>query len=409
MSTRLTILLGVLLLVGLGAWGVHWFLANHERHSREIRSEVSPQARRNPYLAAERFLDRLGVECESVSGRDRLLQPPPESGLLLINNLGPSLPLEREQELLGWIRRGGHLVVVPGQEWDEELESGGNHLLDALGVQLLVVPLTGDERESIEGAVERQAESEQAVPVRFQVPGARQRVAVDFDRDRILIDRDGQADWGGAGEELGYLLQFEMGRGRLTVLSDDRFLTNDAIDRLDHALFLAQLAQGYDKAWLLYSSKMPSLIRLLWNSAPQLLVGGLVLLLLLLWSMGMRTGPLLCRGWTPRRNLMEHLDAAARYAWRMDGARLMCVTSQQGLEQAWRRRHLILGRMNQRQRCEWIAARAGLTPGEVETALYGRPSGEKEFTDVSAVQQRLAARLRSQRGHDNEQRGSAAG
>jgi len=397
-STRLSILLGGLLLVGLAAWGLHWFLTNHERHSREIRTEVSPQARRNPYLAAERFLSRLGVVCESVSGRDRLLQPPEEPGLLLVNNLGPSLPPGREKDLLRWVRQGGHLVVIPRQEWDAELETSGNHLLDEFGVRLLVVQLTADEEEITEDAIDGESESEPAVPVTLQIPGSQQPVEVDFNRNRILIDHDSQADWSGAEEELGYMLQFELGQGRLTVLSDDRFFTNDAIDRWDHAFFLAQLAEGHDRAWLLYSSKMPSLLRLLWHSAPQLLVCCLVLLLLIVWRMGLRSGPLLRSSSASRRSLMEHLDAAAGYAWRTDGARQMYTASQRALEQAWRRRHLILDRMDRKRCCDWIAARVGLTPGEVETALYGGYSSEQEFIKVSAVQQRLAVQLRSERG-----------
>ena len=96
MRIRTRMLLIGMLLAGLAGWGVYWFLANHERHSMEIRTEVSPQARRNPFLAAEHFLSRLGIDSQSVSGRDHLLNPPPHPGLLLVNNLGPSLPPERE-------------------------------------------------------------------------------------------------------------------------------------------------------------------------------------------------------------------------------------------------------------------------------------------------------------------------
>lgn len=398
MSTRLTILISGLLLVGLAAWGGYWFLANHERHTREIRAELSPEARRNPYLAAERFLSRLGVACESVSGRDRLLQPPKEPGLLLVNNLGPSLPPEREKELLTWIRQGGHLVVIPRHGWDEELETSGNHLLDELGVRLLVVELTEDEEEITGIAGGGELNSEEVVPVTIEMPGLQQSVEIDFNRNRILVDRAGRADWGGAGEELGYLLQFKLGQGLLTVLSDDRFFTNDAIGRWDHALFLAQLAQGHEHAWLLYSSKMPSLVRLLWRHAPQLLLCCLVLLVLFVWRLGLRAGPLLGCTSTSRRSLMEHLDAAAGYAWRTDRARRMCAASQQALEQTWRRRHLALDRMDRKARCDWIAGRIGLTPGEVETALYGGYTGEQEFIILSAVQQKLAVRLRSERG-----------
>ena len=57
---------------------VSWFLENFERRSLEIDSGYSQAARRNPFLAAERFLARLDIGVESRSGRDRVggLAPP---------------------------------------------------------------------------------------------------------------------------------------------------------------------------------------------------------------------------------------------------------------------------------------------------------------------------------------------
>jgi len=389
------IILGVLL-AGLAGWGVHWFLTHHERHSKDIRTGISPQARRNPFLAAEHFLTRLGVESESISGRDQLLNPPPEPGLLLVNNLGPSLPPEREQALLNWVRQGGHLVVTPDQVWDEEKETAGNSLLDALGVRLLSLEVE-DEGEEPTG-VEKSDQSGEKTAVSIELPGYRQPLQIAFDPDLILVDRSGLSDGGSRAEEDGYLLRYPIGQGRLTVLSDHGIFSNDEIGEVDHALFLAVLAEGQERAWLLYSSNMPSLLRLLWQNAPQLLISCLLLFSLILWRMMLRTGPLIGKKREHRRNLMEHLDAAAGYAWRTDRARRMFDATQRALEQNWRKRHLALGRLDRRARCEWIAERAGLATDEVEMALYGDYSGEQEFMGVSAVQQRLTEILWKDRG-----------
>jgi hypothetical protein len=79
------------LLMGLMGWGVYWLVANHERHYREIRVGVSAEARRNPFLAAERFLRGVGLESESVPSREYLLRPPETTGVLLVNRLSPNL------------------------------------------------------------------------------------------------------------------------------------------------------------------------------------------------------------------------------------------------------------------------------------------------------------------------------
>lgn len=389
------LILGVLL-TGLAGWGVHWFLTHHERHSKDIRTGVSPQARRNPFLAAEHFLSRLDIDSKSISGRDQLLNPPREPGLLLVNNLGPSLPPEREEDLLNWVRQGGHLVVTPGQVWDEEKETVGNNLLDALGVRLLSLEVENEGEEPT--GVEENDQSGEKTAVSIELPGYRQPLQIAFDPDLILVDRSGLADGGSRAEEDGYLLRYSIGQGRLTVLSDHRIFTNDEIGEGDHALLLAVLAEGQERAWLLYSSNMPSLLRLLWQNAPQLLISCLLLFSLILWRMMLRTGPLIGKKRENRRNLMEHLDAAAGYAWRTDRARGMFDATRRALEQKWRRRHLALGRLDRRARCEWIAERAGLAPDEVEMALYGDYSGEQEFMGVSAAQQRLTEILWKDRG-----------
>lgn len=396
MRNRTRLLLLGLLLAGLSAWGVHWFLTNHERHSMDTRTGVSPQARRNPFLAAEHFLYRLGTDSESIRGRDHLLNPPPKPGLLLVNNLGPSLPPEREQALLDWIRQGGHLVVTPGRLWDEENETSGNHLLDLFGVRLLTLEVEDEDEEHTDSEENGKTRERTEIPV--YLPGYRQPLQIAFDPDLILVDRSGLSDGGSRAEEDGYLLRYPIGQGRLTVLSNQQIFTNDEIGKGDHALLLAVLADGQERAWLLYSSNMPSLIKLLWQNAPQLLLSVMLLLSLVVWSMMLRTGPLIGKERDSRRNLMEHLDAAAAYAWRTDQARGMFDGTRRVLEQAWRRRHMALGRLDRRARCEWIAEQAGLAADEVEMALYGDYSGEQEFTGVSAMQQRLVGMLWKDRG-----------
>lgn len=389
MRGKATLIIFSLLMAGLFGWGIQWFLENFEQRTRETRTEVSPQARRNPMLAAERFLSRLGVESESISGRDWLLNPPDEPGLLLVSHLGLSLPTEREEALLDWVRRGGDLVITPGQEWDQELESGGNHLLDELGVRLSII-----QPDSEDAGDEDDVESAQEVePITVSFPGYYQPVEIGFNPSRLLLDANEKAEWGIRGEleENSYhLLQYSLGEGRLTVLSDNRFLTNDAIGNRDHALLLGLLVNGHDRAWLLYSSNMPPLLSLLWRYAPQLVLSVIGLVLLFLWRMTQSSGPRLDSGGAARRNLMEHLGAAADYAWHTDSARRMFEASRSAIDQEWQRRHPILGQLDPKAKCQWIAERTGLAPRAVESALYTDYDGEQEFIKMSAVLQKLA-------------------
>lgn len=393
---RLLWILFVLLLLLLVGWGVRWFFDNFERGTRDVVQGISPAARKNPLLAAERFLNRLDIATESISGRDQLLKPPAEPGLLLVYRLGSSLPAEREQALLDWVRGGGHLLVAPQQAWDEETETSGNSLLDRLGVQPVFQDSEGDESD-LEAS--DSAPDEGAVPalVRFRMPGVSGPMAVAFNPQRQLFDRLGHAQWAVETAQGSHLLQYALGRGNVTVMSDLQPFSNGSIGEHDHALLLALLAGEQRRVWLLYSSAMPSLPVLLWRHASGLVVSLSTLVLLLLWWLTRRSGPLRSGEQPPRRNLMEHLAAVGRYLWRIDRAVGTFRQSQLALEQAWQRRHPVLGGLQQRGRCEWIAKYAGLSPRAVEQALYGDYQGEQEFIRVTITQQRLAAQLRLQK------------
>ena len=398
-SKRFGILVLVLLL-GFVGWGVYWFVSNHERHYRDIRVGVSAEARRNPFLAAERFLRHLGLESESIPGREYLLRPPDETGILLVNRLSPNLSPEHERALLEWIEGGGHLVVTANREWDEEAEAeaSGNPLLQRFGVRLRIRAPGGEEAAAEQEAPKTSGEAgdvkdecDPCEPLIVSFPGLRDGVRVAFQNGRWLEETAEFADWAIEGEEGPHLLQFRVGQGRLTVLSDHDFLVNDHIGEQDHALFLALLTEGERRVWLLYSSRMPSLFTLLWRAVPYLVLSLLLLTGLWLWSLTQRTGPLLQREIRVRRNLLEHLDAAANYAWQTDRAGGMFGTSQKVLEQGWRRRHPGLDRLAPAQRCERIAELSGVAEPAVEAALYSRVDKEQAFIRASAVQQELLA------------------
>ncbi|MCW8908342.1 MAG: DUF4350 domain-containing protein [Sedimenticola sp.] len=390
MANRAVLSLLALLLLALAGWGVSWFLENYEQRTREIRADVSPMAKRNPFLAAERFLQHIGIPSESVTGRDHLLNPPQQPGLLLVNRLGPDLPPEREQALRNWVVFGGHLVVVAQGEWDEESGSSGNRLLDRLGVQPVALESL-DEDESAARLAARESDE----PITFSLPGSDEQLSVAFSRKRVLHDSRGRAEWWVESVLGAHLLQFRMGDGYITVLGDNGFLRNGQIGDHDHALFLARLAEGQPRTWLLYSSNMPSLPQLLWQYAGELVLSLLCLVLLAVWRMTRRSGPLLPEGGSVRRNLLQHLSAVGHYIWRNDHAGTRFRYTQETLEQAWRRRHPVLETLDSSARCEWIARHTGISERAVREALYGEMNGEQGLVRLSAVQQRLAARLRN--------------
>lgn len=409
------ILLGGLLLIAT-AWYSIWFFDNFERHEREIRSDVSPQARKNRLLAAEHFLLRIGRSAESRGGRGFFSELPPPGDTLYISRLSSNISEQKYLSLIEWIESGGHLIIDMGELWDEDTDE--NFILNHFRVELedqweldnknLEDSKTADNSngESTKNgeAVEDEEEDEECIPceseerivVTIPLSGKNRFIQMEIDPYLHLRDKSGDADWRVSSDNGAHILEFKSGQGTLTLLSDGGIFHNDRIGEQDHAFLLNMLTEGADKVWFLYSSDMPSLPVLLWQRFPFLVSCALILLLLGGWRLSTGgSGPLLAPRAGERRNLLEHVEATAQYGWRTNRSQQLFIDNRDTLEQAWRRRHPGLNSMEQTKRCEWIGEKTGLTTSAVERVLYGEFSAEEDFIRASSVLQRLAASLHS--------------
>lgn len=414
-------LLGAALLVGV-SWYGYWFASNYERHSKEVRTSVSPEARKNRFLAAELFLLQGGQSVQSHSGRDIFsLAPTLEDTIFLGGN--SQLFLQRNHDaLLEWVNAGGHLVFVPQSYDEDENEVERYPLLEQLGVELILLdedevedepesPCTEDDEGCDDTASSSSPESDgesgddedgtknrdNRVTAIFHAshPG---EFKARFLADRYLYDAEGLAEVVVGAEDYPNLLRFSLGSGAVTVLSDMDLFSNDLIGEYDHAYLFTRLVNTPGKVWIFYSADMPSLLALLWQRMPWLVLISVTLLLMAGWRMTLNSGPQLKPQYDARRNLLEHLDAAANYSWRVDKARQLVADNRTAVEHAWRRRHLQLNSMERRECCEWIGEKTGISASAVERTLYGEITSEQDFIRATAVLQRLAARVNQHAG-----------
>jgi hypothetical protein len=362
-----------------------WFFNNFELTEREVTGGYSQEARRNPFLAAERFLARIGRDAASVSSSDLWRNWPASDDVLLVYRYMPPAGERRQQQLLEWIEGGGHLIVGA----DSTLRLGNNKdrktpgLLADLGVRV-------HEREQF---VLPGSATTARIEVEFD--GMEAPVGVTMSTRRYLEDTEDLASASVPLEDGYGLLQYEVGDGLVTVLADNTFLTNRQIGNEDHALALALLVgvEQEGKVWLVHDVVMPSLLDLGWQYASHALVALLCAVLLWLWKLGARLGPLLPPAQAPRRDISEHLAASATYLWRLDRAQALFRHNRQRIEQAWLGKHYVLRAMNLAERSAWIAARCGLTPHAVERALYAEYAAESDFIELSSYLQVLRAAL----------------
>lgn len=380
-NSRSPLLIGLTLLSLVGVLFALWFVNNFEYVSEQVRGNMGTEARRNPLLAAQHFLSRLDISAESQTGRQLMIEPPSRPGLLLIRDLGPPLASSRLASLLAWVERGGTLVVTPGSA----MEEGAGHPL----LEQFALTLQSDD------SLEEEQEEEEAGPV--LLPWSEVSLEIDFDPGRwFSVDNDNPY-WATPDESFPHLVRFPWGEGSITFLSDNDFLSNARIGEKDHALLLANLAEDVDQAWLLYNSQMPSLLALLWRHAPYLLISLALFAIALVWHLRQRSGPLLVPHVTGHRNLLEHLQASAQFAWRHNPSVGMLEAARNEVEKRWLSSHPLLHQMDNRERCDWLARRTGMTADALHDALYSEQGNTGKFIKTTTILQRLYSALHPDR------------
>jgi hypothetical protein len=377
----MTIVFALILLLLVGGIFSYWFLQNFEYVSEQVRGNLGKEARRNPLLAAERYLSHLGLTVQSHSGRQLLVDPPSQPGLLLVRDLGPPLPESRVSTLLAWVERGGQLVVAPGNA----MEEGARHPLLAHFSVLL--------------ETEESSDSEQQGPI--TVAWNEVLLEVDFDSDRWLSVDSEEPHFALPDDGYPHLLRFSWGAGKVTFLSDNDFLTNAQIGESDHALLLAYIAGDVDDAWLLYDSQMPSLISLLWRHAPYLLITLALFGIVVIRQLQHTTGPRLSPRITKHRDLLEHLQASAEFAWRHNPSVGLLETSRREVEKRWLASHPLLQKLDQQARCNWLAQQTGMTAESIQRALYSEHGDTGQLIKTTTNLQRLFAALHPERKEHN--------
>ena len=376
----LSLVLGGLVLIAFVGIAI-WVLMSFERRVEQIPVGYSAEARRNPLLAAERFLSALGVAAEAVPGRSRLWHLPPSEDVLVTLGLGP-LSAERRARLLDWLEQGGQLVVEAIEVWREEAPP--EDLLSDLGLRL---------RQADGGEDERPSTASDAVLARSSMASDDRPLSLAFQAEYWLEGTD-------ADEPLAVLdgraraLRRAIGKGQLVVLSDSKLLTNAEIGRHDHAAFLARLVRpaADGKVWLLYDSSLPWLGALLWALAPYTLASAVLAVVVWLWSLGDRLGPIRGAPDRRRRDLIEHLDAAGDFLWRHGGAAHLIEASRKRILGDWLRDHPEAARADSSAQAQAIAAATDEPLEQVYRALHTQPQDARALVDQARLLQRLRRR-----------------
>lgn len=320
----------------------------------------SREALLNPWLAAARVLERRGLQVESVPVYGGL---PARAQVMVLATPLDYLAPDEQDELLEWIRGGGHLVTAlrPDPDADDTPDAEAASVLGKqLDVHLRTRTLTDAERKSLVKQPLR--------ALRLQ-PGGLLQARLDARyslRSGRLTPRWQAADTFGV-----HAARFALGQGRVTALSDLDWLNNRQLGTGDHAglLWAVVDAPAGTRLWLVPGVERPSLLQLLWQRAAYLLLALALFVLAWLWAVTRRFGPLQPALPPARRRLAEHLEASGRYLLRHGGLPSLYDASRQRLLAQVQRRHPQWRGLAPAQLAQQLAQRARLEGAAVERVL----------------------------------------
>jgi hypothetical protein len=338
-----------------------WFLTAYERVETRVWTGPSPAARANPYLAAMRFLERVGVGSSLAVNADELGKLPPGSALLLPARRGGISP-PHARALRQWIENGGHAIVEPepGSEVDP--------VLDQFGIRR-----SGPERPPA------------APTVAAQLPGMAAPLTVSNMPAPALRFEGITPEVTLAGKDGAWFASMAIGAGRLTVMGGMRRFHNRAIGAHDNAELLSRVVALPPAAAHLVILRMPSELPLwswLRERALPAVAAAAVLLLLWLARTLPRLGPVQPEATAQRRQLREHILAAGRYRWTHGGRAGLLAAARELCHRHLAQRFPRIAQLPLPQRCEALSARTGIDAAALAAAFAGEARTTREFVHI---------------------------
>ena len=238
----------------------------------EIEIGYKGRAKIDPFLAASRFLTKLGIPSESHFA---LPQMPPDNTLLITtaSNFNSTVSLE---SISDWMHHGGHLICFLQRD-----QEGSTWKTSDLPIELFL------DFFELELNLSRKKDALLVTEVTYTPSsGITQNYETDF---YSHVQSKGY-------KEKDYSLhnRFDYGQGSLTIWSTAAPFTNESLQKAQHALLLKDLVQLYDPEaiWLAFSTT-PSFWILLWEYGSPLIIASALLLILFIWWKSKRFGPTL--------------------------------------------------------------------------------------------------------------------
>lgn len=379
--------------------GLNWY----EFEEKKVRTGLSDEALRDPWLALSRFLPRMGVPTEMTQSSTRLANPP-EAGVLVLGGARLAFMTPARIEAIdAWVRRGGHLVAV-AERWGMD-----DPLLERYNLERYMPPEFRDPDARAKTRPRRDRTPDEFI-VAVTWPGAAKPLRARMYGPGLAFSEDSEVPEDVVTSTIDgkiAITTFPAGKGRVTFAKDLGFLRNGALGELDHAELAWRLAGGeggHGPAMVFLRAQSPSLWEWLRENAWPVLLVGFGLVVLWLARIVPRFGPLEPAPPPVRRSLLEHLRAAGRYTWaKGDAMTLIDAVRDRAWRAALRRRSGLKGVAHSRAQA-MLAEVSGRPVQAVHAAMSGGGSTPAAFVATAGALQEIEAGLAHRPQTKNERR-----
>ncbi len=403
-----------LLLFGLAAV-LAWFIySSIEFYQENEKTPWSTEALTNPYLAAQYFLQQAGVEVKQAESLMRLDQLEGVSTVMItdVNQVANPSQLEK---VLEWLEQGGNLIVAASSVSQE-----GDLLLDRFDVGVEWYQEEQSDKDTADGENNNnkdkslsdlmreynekidQGMTPEEIAQSFADDGLMTEVdfgdeigvlEIAFNAQKVLThpafnsDQEDELEsrpfsWSSS-EHGVHMMQFEVGDGLLTILSDPGIWTSRRIQQFDHAFLLWMLISKDGDIALFKPLDRPSLWALAVDSASEFLIALVLLVSLLLWHLSHRFGRIEISNPAAARSLGVHFAATANYLWhRKASAHLLTPLRNKVMRRAALAYPVINRASVMDDKLQLISQRCGLDLKTVEKAFNSTQHNELTFVQT---------------------------
>jgi hypothetical protein len=373
-------------------------------YHQEIDTGLSPMARKNPYLAARQYLNSTGSDVFTTQNLDHEIDIS-KYQTLFISHAGQVVSKKQIQQLLKWMRSGGHIIVsaqknsdddpllslfsitrkdVASNQAEESILRFGENLAGAEEEKKVV--LTELFFDGVDGAIQVELSHSHSLhhPYISDGEGAEENAEPsDYRPNYWAYDANGLQ-----------FIQFNYGDGLLSVLSSDLLWNNHSIADHDHAYLLSVLTGKNTQLIILYGSQIPGIFTLIWKNAPELSITFLLMVSFCIWYFGQRFGPIVEMADTTRRAFSEHFLASGKYLWRMKKHTIILDVLRKDILKQLKNSSLYQVSTDKNDICKTLAENCAYVEQEIFNALYGQNNlNEQEFIILTRLLQQLREQL----------------